>query len=557
MGVVAVRQARHGGLERFQFHVAHQLADVLALAVQGPALLELLGLVDRLAQPFRQRQLVELVRPQLREPLPELLQRVGLSLARALAGAEVLLVLPAVFFRVLVHAVQFCLMSHDVDASRIPALQDIVRQALDAARQAGADQAEADVSLQKGLNVGVRLGEVETIEYQRDRGLGITVYFGGAKGSASSADLRPEAVRDMVAKACAIARHTARDEFAGLADPAELARDIPDLALDHPWALTPEAAIELARRCEAAGLAVDKRLTNSEGASVSSHQGVRVYGNSHGFLAGYPSTSHSISCALIAQVGDDMQRDYWYTASRDPATLDDGEHVGRIAGERSIARLGAEKLSTRKAPVIFAADVARGFFGHMVSAARGSSQYRKASFLQDAAGEQVLPAFVQMQERPHLRAALASSPFDGEGVATRDRDLVKDGVLTGYVLGSYSARKLGLRTTGNAGGIHNLLVSGGADAPDLAALFRRMGEGLYVTELMGQGVNGVTGDYSRGASGFWIRGGERGPAVHEITIAGNLKQMYRDVIAIGSDVDTQGTIRTGSVLVDGMTIAGD
>jgi len=448
-------------------------------------------------------------------------------------------------------------MNQSVDASRIPQLAQIVSQALDAARKAGADQAEADVSLQKGLNVTVRLGEVETLEYQRDRGLGITVYFGGAKGSASTADLRPEALADMVAKACAIARHTARDEFAGLADPAELARDIPDLSLEHPWVLTPEDAIEIARRCEAAGLAVDARLTNSEGASVSTHQGVRVYGNTLGFLAGYPSTSHSVSCALLAQSGDDMQRDYWYSAARNPADLDDVELIGRRAGERAVARLGAQKLSTRKAPVIFAAEVARGFFGHLLSAIRGSSQYRKSSFLLDAAGQQVLPAFLQMQERPHLRAALASSPFDGEGVATRDRDLVKDGVLTGYILGSYSARKLGLRTTGNAGGIHNLLVSGGADAPDLDGLFRRMGEGLYVTELMGQGVNGVTGDYSRGATGFWISGGARGPAVQEITIAGNLTQMYRDVVAVGSDVDLQGAIRTGSVLVDGMTIAGD
>jgi len=448
-------------------------------------------------------------------------------------------------------------MNQAVDASRIPQLAEIVSLALDAARAAGADQAEADVSLQKGLNVTVRLGEVETLEYQRDRGLGITVYFQGAKGSASSADLRPESVRDMVAKACTIARHTARDEFAGLADPAELARDIRDLSLEHPWDLTPEDAIEIARRCEAAGLAVDARLTNSEGASVSTHRGVRVYGNTHGFLAGYPSTSHSVSCALLAQVGDDMQRDYWYSAARDPASLDDVELIGRRAGERAVARLGALKLSTRKAPVIFAAEVARGFFGHLVSAIRGSSQYRKSSFLLDAAGEQVLPSFLQMQERPHLPAALASSPFDGEGVATRDRDLVKDGVLTGYVLGSYSARKLGLRTTGNAGGIHNLMVSGGAAAPDLEGLFRQMGEGLYVTELMGQGVNGVTGDYSRGATGFWITGGARGPAVQEITIAGNLRQMYRDVVAVGSDVDTQGAIRTGSVLVDGLTIAGN
>jgi PmbA protein len=448
-------------------------------------------------------------------------------------------------------------MNQAVDASRIPQLQEIVAFALAEARGRGADQAEVDVSLQKGLNVTVRLGEVETLEYQRDRGLGITVYFKQAKGSASSADLRPEAIRDMVAKACAIARYTARDDCAGLADPEELARDIPDLSLEHPWAITPEEAIELATRCEAAGLAVDPRLTNSEGASVSTHGGVRVYGNSHGFLAGYPSTSHSVSCVLLAQQGDDMQRDYWYSAARDPAGIDAVELIGRRAGERAVARLAAQKLSTRKAPVIFAAEVARGFFGHLVSAIRGSSQYRKSSFLVDAAGTQVLPAFIQMQERPHLAAALASSPFDGEGVATRDRDLVSNGVLQGYVLGSYSARKLGLRTSGNAGGIHNLLVSGGANAPDLPALFRQMGEGLYVTELMGQGVNGVTGDYSRGATGFWISGGERGPAVEEITIAGNLKQMYRDIIAVGSDVDTQGAIRTGSVLVDGLTIAGE
>jgi PmbA protein len=252
-----------------------------------------------------------------------------------------------------------------------------------------------------------------------------------------------------------------------------------------------------------------------------------------------------------------MQRDYWYSAARDPAAIEAVEQIGRRAGERAVARLGAHKLTTRKAPVIFAAEVARGFFGHLVAAVRGSSQYRKSSFLLDAAGTPVLPAFVQMQERPHLISALASSPFDGEGVTTRDRDLVRDGVLQGYVLGSYSARKLGLRTTGNAGGIHNLLVSGGSDAPDLESLFKRMGEGLYITELMGQGVNGVTGDYSRGATGFWVSGGERGQAVQEITIAGNLKQMYRDVVAIGGDIDTQGAIRTGSVLVDGLTIAGN
>ncbi len=447
-------------------------------------------------------------------------------------------------------------MSQAVDASRIPELRDTVALALAEARAAGATQAEADVSLQQGLNVTVRLGEVETIEYQRDRGLGITVYFDGAKGSASSADLRPGAVRDMVGKACAIARHTSRDEYAGLAEVGDMAASVPDLDLHHPWDLTPEAAIEMARTCEAAGLAVDRRLGNSEGASVSTHRGVRVYGNSHGFLAGYPTTSHSISCVLLAQQDDDMQRDYWYTAARSATQLESLEHVGRRAGERAIARLGARQISTRKAPVLFAAEMARGFFGHMVSAVRGSSQYRKASFLLDAKGEQVLPRFVQMRERPHLPRAMASSPFDAEGVATRDRDLIIDGVLQGYVLGSYSARKLGLRSTGNAGGIHNLLVDSSEGLLDLPALFARMGTGLYVTELMGQGVNGVTGDYSRGASGYWIENGAIAYPVHEVTIAGNLKTMYAGVQALGSDVDRLGAIQTGPVLLDEVTIAG-
>ncbi|MEO7775285.1 MAG: metalloprotease PmbA [Steroidobacteraceae bacterium] len=447
-------------------------------------------------------------------------------------------------------------MSPSVDGSRIPQLKEIVSLALEQARHAGATQAEADVSLQQGLNVTVRLGEVETVEYQRDRGLGITVYFDKSKGSASSADLSPQAITDMVTKACAIARHTAQDEFAGLADPGELAQQIPDLDLYHPWDVTPEDAIELARECEAAGTAVDKRITNSEGASVSTHRGVRVYGNSHGFLAGFPSTSHSVSCVLLAQEGEDMQRDYWYSAGRSAADIDAVAAIGKRAGERAIARLGSRKLATRRAPVIFAPEVARGFFGHLVAAVRGTSQYRKSSFLLDASGEQVLPSFMQMIERPHLQRALASSPFDGEGVATRDRDLVRDGVLQGYVLGSYSARKLGLRTTGNAGGIHNLIVSGGDKAPTLEQLFKHMGEGMFVTELMGQGVNGVTGDYSRGASGFWIENGERKYPVSEVTIAGNLRDMYREIGGVGADVDLQGAIRTGSVLVGGLTIAG-
>jgi PmbA protein len=447
-------------------------------------------------------------------------------------------------------------MSQAVDASRIPELADTVAFALAEARAAGATQAEADVSLQQGLSVTVRLGEVETIEYQRDRGLGVTVYFNGSKGSASSADLRPGAVREIVAKACAIARHTARDEYAGLADAADMARDVPDLDLYHPWDLTPEQAIELARACEAAGLAVDRRLGNSEGASVSTHRGVRVYGNSHGFLAGYPSSSHSLSCVLLAQDGGDMQRDYWYSAARDARELEAVDHIGRRAGERAIARLGARQISTRKAPVLFAAEVARGFFGHMVAAVRGSSQYRKASFLLDAMGEQVLPSFVQMRERPHLPRAMASSPFDAEGVATRDRDLVRDGVLQGYVLSSYSARKLGMKSTGNAGGIHNLLLDSSDGLLGTPALLARMGSGFYVTELLGQGINGVTGDYSRGASGYWVEDGEIAYPVHEVTIAGNLRDMYRGVQALGSEVDRLGAIQTGPVLLGELTVAG-
>jgi PmbA protein len=448
-------------------------------------------------------------------------------------------------------------MQQEVDGTRIPELQGIVAEALKLARKLGASQAEADVSLQKGLTTTVRLGEVETVEYQRDRGMGVTVFFGKRKGSASTADLSPRAVAETVAKACDIARYTAEDDCAGLADPEELAREVPDLDLDHPWGLSPEQAVETARTCEAAGRSVDSRITNSEGASVGSHRGVRVYGNSHGFLGGFPSTSHSVSCVLLAQAGDDMQRDYWYSSARDAAELESAEAIGRKAGERAVARLGARKLGTRKARVLYSPEVARGLIGHLLGAVRGSSQYRKSSFLLGAAGQAVLPAFVQLRERPHLRKGLASAPFDAEGVATRDRDLVRDGVLQGYILGSYSARKLGLRTSGNAGGTHNLLVETTGGGVGFDDLMRQLGTGLLVTELMGQGVNGVTGDYSRGASGYWVEGGGIAYPVHEITIAGNLRDMYRDVVAVGSDVDVRGGVRIGSILIGEMTIAGD
>ena len=448
-------------------------------------------------------------------------------------------------------------MSQQVDASRIPELQEVVSHALQVARGKGASQAEADASLQQGLSVTVRLGEVETVEYQRDRALGITVYFGQRKGSASTGDLSRQAVEDMVTKACAIARHTAADDCAGLAEPEHLAREFPDLQLDFPWALEADAAVAIARDCEAAGRAVDTRLSNSEGASVSSQRGVRVYGNTHGFLAGECGSSHSISCVLLAQSGDDMQRDYWYSSARDPLDLEAPESIGRRAGERAIARLGARRLPTGKASVIFAPEVARGFLGHFVGAIRGGAQYRKASFLLGRAGQQVFPSWVNMHERPHLPKGVASSNWDSEGVRTRDRELVRDGVLDGYLLGSYSARKLGLSTTGNAGGLHNLIVDPSPDMPQLSTLMRRMERGLLVTELMGQGVNGVTGDYSRGATGFWIENGEIAYPVHELTIAGNLQSLYRDVLAIGADVDARGGIRVGSIWIGEFTIAGE
>ncbi|HLJ39142.1 MAG TPA: metalloprotease PmbA [Steroidobacteraceae bacterium] len=443
------------------------------------------------------------------------------------------------------------------ELTRAGQLSDLVAYALDEARRQGASQCEADASVSRGLNVTVRLGEVDTVEYQRDRGLAVTVYFGKRKGSASTADLGRAAVLETVTKACAIARYTAEDPYAGLVEPEALARDIPDLDLDHAWEITPEQAIELARGCEAAGLAVDTRISNSEGASVGTQRHTGTYGNSLGFLAGYSASNHSISCSLIAGEDAQMQRDHWYSVARDPADLEDATRIGRLAGERALARLGARRLTTRKCPVAFAPDMARGLVGHFLGAIRGTSQYRKASFLLEAAGSQVFPEFVQMQERPHIRKGLASSPFDQEGAATRDRELVRNGVLDGYVLGSYSARRLGLKTTGNAGGIHNLIVTASDGGLDSAAFLRRLGTGLLVTELMGQGVNAVTGDYSRGASGFWVEEGAIRYPVHEVTIAGNLKQMYRDIAALGADVDVRGAVRAPSVLVSEMTIAGE
>jgi PmbA protein len=435
-------------------------------------------------------------------------------------------------------------------------LESIIERALEEARARGASQAEAAVSQDTGLSVGVRLGEVETLEHQRDRSMGITVYFGQRKGSASTADFSLEVVRATVAKACSIARFTAEDACSGLADAALMAREPMNLDLAHPWNITADRAIEIAKSSEAAALAFDARINNSEGASLSTHQGLHVYGNTHGFVGGYPTTSYTLSCVVLAGTGEDMQRDYWYSSSRDWRELEQAEAIGRESARRTIARLGPRKLSTRRAPVLFVPEIARGLIGHFLSAIRGSSQYRQSSFLLNSVGQQVFPAGFSIAERPHIPKAMGSAPFDDEGVATHDRGLVADGILTGYILSSYSARKLGLNTTGNAGGAHNLLV-----APNLAggmeASLARLGTGLLVTELMGQGINMVTGDYSRGAAGFWVENGSVQYPVAEITIAGNLRDMLKGIASVGDDVDVRGGTRVGSILLQEMTIAGE
>ena len=431
----------------------------------------------------------------------------------------------------------------------------LVELALAEARALGASEAEAAISMDVGLSVSARLGEVETVEYQRDRGMGVTVYFGTRKGTASTADLSPGGLRETVGKACSIARFTAQDPCAGLPDPDTLATQIPELSLSHPWDLTPEQACEMAIACEAAAMAVDPRITNSEGASVSTHRGVRAFGNSLGFLGAFPGTAHSISCSVLGVEDEEMERDYWYSTARDWRELEAAESVGRRSGERAVRRLGARKLATTKVPVLYSPDVARGLISHFLGAIRGGSQYRRASFLLDAAGTQVFPDWFALSERPHLPKALASAPFDHEGVATSDREIVADGIVLGYVLSTYSARKLGLRTTGNAGGNYNVIVHG--RGRDYDGMLKALDRGLLVTELMGQGVNGVTGDYSRGATGFWVENGQIAYPVHEVTVAGNLKDIYRSIVDVGSDMDLRGGIRTGSILLDEMTVAGD
>ena len=433
-------------------------------------------------------------------------------------------------------------------------LESTVTEAVGLARRLGADQAEAGISHEEGFSVTVRMGELESVERQRDRGLSVTVYRGGRKGSASTVDYSPDAVEQTVRKATSIAEFTAEDEYAGLADAELMARDLPDLDLYHPWEIDIAEAERLALRAEGAARGADERIGNSEGATVSTGGGVRAYANSHGFCAGFPAGSHTLSCSVVAAHNGSLERDYWYTTARVPGELEPPESVGETAASRTVRRLGARQLSTRTAPVVFPADLARGLFGHLVSAITGTSQYRRASFLLDAAGERIFPEFMEIREDPFIPRAMGSAAHDSEGVARRRRTLVEKGVLDGYVLSSYSARRLGLQTTGNAGGVRNLIV-----APNGGPLEELLGEcprAFLVGELLGQGVNTVTGDYSRGAAGFWVEDGAIVHAVHEVTLAGNLRDVFMNIRKVGSDVDTRSGIRCGSVLVEGFTVAG-
>lgn len=450
-------------------------------------------------------------------------------------------------------------MTHPVPAvprfsNSADTLRNIAQDMLDYAKKRGASAASVEVSEGFGQSVTVRQGEVETIEYNRDKGLGITAYIGQKHGNASTSDFSSQAVRDTVDAALSIARYTAEDDCAGLPDAGMLAHRFPDLDLYHPWDLPVEAAIDLAQECEQAALQRDARIHNSEGATVSVHEAQFIYANSLGFMGGYPTSRHSMSCAVIAGSDDAMERDYWYSVARDARDILRAEEVGRIAAERTVRRLNARQIATMQVPVLFEAPVASGLLGHFVGAVSGGSLYRKSSFLLDRLDQPVFASHINIEDLPDILKGLGSGPFDAEGVRVQSRRIVEDGVLRGYFLSSYSARKLGLATTGNAGGNHNLILRSGK--LDFAGLLRKMDRGLVVTELLGQGVNHVTGDYSRGAAGFWVEQGVIQYPVHEITIAGNLKDMYRNIIAVGNDVLVQGSKQCGSILVDGMTVAG-
>ncbi|CJL41211.1 peptidase PmbA [Streptococcus pneumoniae] len=436
----------------------------------------------------------------------------------------------------------------------LPGLREKVERIIEEARRQGASASEVSVSMEQGLSTTVRQGEVETVEFNRDQGFGITLYVGQSKGSASTTGSGDEAIRETVAAALAIARHASQDEFAGLADATLMARELPDLDLYHPWSITPEQAIEQALSCESEAFDFDARIRNADGTSLNTHQGCRAYGNSNGFIGGYCSTRHSLSCVMIAESEGQMQRDYFYDVNRIGEALIDPQTIGRRAAERAVRRLGARPIPTCEVPVLFAPELATGLFSHFIAAISGGNLYRKASYLEDALGQTLFPEWLSLDERPHIPRALGSASYDGDGLATYAKPFVENGRLISYVLSTYSGRKLGMPSTANAGGVHNLFVSHGEE--DQAALLRRMGRGLLVTELMGQGLNLVTGDYSRGAGGYWVENGEIQFPVQEVTIAGNLRDMFRQIVAIGCDIETRGNVRTGSVLIERMMVAG-
>ncbi|MCL6689146.1 metalloprotease PmbA [Pseudomonas sp. R3.Fl] len=442
-----------------------------------------------------------------------------------------------------------------VGPEALPALREQVERIVAEAKRQGATGCEVAVSLEQGLSTSVRQREVETVEFNRDQGFGITLYVGQRKGSASTSATGDEAIRETVAAALAIAKHTSEDDCSGLADPALMARDLPDLDLYHAWSLTPDQAVERALACEAAAFDADPRVTKADGTTLNIHHGCRVYGNSHGFIGGYASTRHSLSCVMIAEGEGQMQRDYWYDVKRRGELLDSPESIGRRAALRAASRLGARPVPTAEVPVLFAPEVAVGLFGHFLGAISGGSLYRKSSFLEGCLGQRLFPEWLTLDERPLLPGALGSASFDNDGLATYAKPFVENGTLVSYVLGTYSGRKLGMPSTANAGGVHNLFVSHGDE--DQKALLRRMGRGLLVTELMGQGVNLVTGDYSRGAGGYWVENGEIQFPVQEVTIAANLKDLFASILAIGNDVENRGNLHTGSVLVERMMVAGN
>jgi len=436
------------------------------------------------------------------------------------------------------------------------ALAETAETVLKLSKKYGASDAELSLNRGAGISVEIQQGNVDKLEYHRDQGLNLTIYMGQHTGTASTADLSPQAIEDTVKAACNIAKFTEEDPYAGLADAGLMASEIKDLGLYHPWEIEADQAIEMATECEQAALGFDKRIINSDGSSLSSYSGLSLIANTHGFIGTVPSSRHSVSCSVIGQAeGDDaMQRDYWYSTNRLYSELESAHAVGKKAAEKTLKRLQSRKISTRKANVLYSPEMARSLIGHFTAAITGSAQYRKSTFLVDAIGEKIFPDFIHLHEQPHLPQAFGSGCFDKDGVATANRDIVSEGILQGYILSSYSARQLGMQTTANAGGTHNLTLE--STGQNFEELLKELNTGFLVTELIGSGVNNISGDYSRGAAGFWVENGEIQFPVEEVTVAGNLKDMFQNIVAVGNDIDTRSGTRTGSILIEGMTIAG-